>query len=77
MKGHQALAREATRAAEFRGHRLGTWRWANYTNAGRVFGCARCQDCQAEAQIDTRPEANGIDISGEAVALGCRSEDAA
>lgn len=63
------LARQATRAAEFRGHRLGAWLWRQY-GAARV-GNAVCLDCQREAFVTTKPAPNGIDVSGEAVALNC------
>ena len=74
------LARLAQLAAKRRGHDLGAWRWAapgdpwgarQPRTGGRVLGSARCLACAAEAQIDSRPEANGIDISGAAVAVGC------
>jgi hypothetical protein len=64
------LARQATRAAEFRGHRLGAWLWHDFAGDKRT-GFAQCLDCKREAYVATHPAPNGIDISGEAVALGC------
>jgi hypothetical protein len=73
---YQTLARLATNAAKFRGHDLGVWTfggaWTRGRSvAGRVTGTARCLACRAEVAIDSRPEANGIDIGGEAVAGDC------
>ena len=70
------LARQATRAAESRGHVLGTWDWTDRAHGGRRTGIAACVDCGRMAFVDTHPAPNGIDISGEAVALGCTSEAA-
>jgi len=74
------LARLATHAAKDRGHDLGFWHWAapgdpwgdRRPAGGRIYGRARCLDCRAEAYIDNKPEPNGIDISGEAVAVACK-----
>jgi hypothetical protein len=68
----QELARQATRAAEFRGHRLGAWLWRSWDI--RRTGVAICLDCQREAYIATHPGPNDIDISGKAVALNCMSD---
>lgn len=64
------LAKQATRAAEFRGHRLSSWEWDTRPN-GRVIGHAQCPDCSYSAHVDTDPDPNGIDISGTAVSLNC------
>lgn len=69
----QELARQATRAAEFRGHRMGTWLWR--TEGSTRNGHAECLDCRREAFVTTHPQPNEIDISGEAVALACPEGD--
>jgi hypothetical protein len=67
----QGLARQATRAAESRGHRLGAWLWRNYADGAIRNGHAICLDCGREAFVATNPAPNDIDVSGEAVALNC------
>lgn len=65
----QELARQATRTAKFRGHTLSAWQWTH--TADRTTGAATCHDCHRGAYVDTRPAPNGIDISGDAIALNC------
>jgi hypothetical protein len=72
MHKTQTLAKRATQAAEFRGHRLTSWQWTTH-NATRQTGTAVCQDCHKQAFVDSAPAPNSIDISGEAVALNCPS----
>ena len=69
-KAHK-LAREADTAATFRGHRMSAWDWDTRSN-GRILGNAQCLDCGYQAHVDTRPDPNGIDISGTAVSLNCQ-----
>lgn len=62
----EALKAQAARAATARNHRLGAWSDYNDYRA-----CAKCEVCGKEAYVDAKPAANGIDVSGEAVALNC------
>ena len=56
----------AARSAQARYHRLGGWRDYDGNKA-----CAVCEVCGKEAYVDAKPAPNGIDVSGEAVALNC------
>ena len=59
------LMHEANASAIWRGHVLGTW-----TGDGpRVI--AECTRCGRTAHVDAEPAPNGIDVGGEAVAVGC------
>lgn len=72
MTNLQRLKAEARGAARFRGHTLTPWRpdsyWPTVQNA-------QCTCCGRGARIDTNPPPNGVDISGEAVALNCERAD--
>ena len=73
MKGYlnlDDLRREAESAARFRGHQLGEWESLGKPFARHAVFQAECKTCGRSVVIDNRP--NGIDIGGEAVALGCR-----
>ena len=59
------LKRDALTACKLRGHSMGRW----FTDEKYRF--AECQLCLKEVTINTKPLPNEIDISGEAVALGC------
>ena len=49
------------------------WQYAHFTeNRARQIG--ECSKCGKYVVIDTRPEANGIDIGGNALALGCNDK---
>jgi len=61
-----ALKAQAARAAQFRNHRLGGWHDYDGDKA-----CAVCEVCGKDAYVDANPAPNGIDVSGEAVALNC------
>jgi hypothetical protein len=69
------LARKADGAASWRGHSLGPWTYTYHHRgmglAPRATGTAACTVCQAGAYVDSHPPPNGIEISGEAVAVGC------
>ena len=72
----EKLRRSALESAEWRGHKM--WRFEHYrmTWQGKLLkdrhaGTARCKVCGAYASFDTYPPPNGIDISGDAVALNC------
>ncbi len=57
---------EAGRAAQRRNHQLGPWSDLDNEKAAAV-----CEVCGKEAYVDGKPAPNGIDVSGEAVALDC------
>jgi hypothetical protein len=61
-----SLKVRAAQVATARNHRLGMW--TDYDDR-RAF--ALCIICGMEAYVDAKPAPNGIDISGEAVALNC------
>jgi len=69
------LQEEADESCKCRGHKM---KWAepffhNWSNSNLIDGI--CENCGMEAQCCDRPQPNGIDIGGEAVALNCTSED--
>jgi hypothetical protein len=69
MAGLLELKRSATESCALRGHAM---EWSNpYHGESRSVQSAACRFCQMEVHISTRPDANGIDIGGEAVALNC------
>lgn len=72
MKNLDQLKREASRSANFRGHRL---KWGNpFGRANGPKSCfARCRKCNMELLIIEQPAPNEINISGEAVALNCKA----
>jgi len=67
----ERLEDEALAAASVRGHKMGEWRELTRSSAEAL--CARCR---ASLVIDTDPPANGIDIGGDAVAVGCDAQSA-
>jgi hypothetical protein len=69
MDTHTRLHKLAAKAATFRGHSLS---WGPLVISGaRIRETARCRRCTATVSVDTRPESNGIDIGGDAVAVNC------
>lgn len=62
----ELLKSRAVRAAQGRNHRLGGW-----TDYDEYRASAVCEVCGKEAYVDSKPAPNGIDVSGEAVALNC------
>ena len=76
MRGE--LAAQAQAACAARGHDMPILEWdvRVHTCLGHVIreqhiGYAECRKCGAWVQVDTYPEANGIDIGGSAVATSC------
>ena len=69
MACHIKLEMEAREAAEWRGHVM--TEFAYKLTPGRTQGYSKCKRCGKGVWTDTRPMPNGIDISGEAVALNC------
>lgn len=82
------LAREARAAAEARGHTMGTFARRVSHEFGpehgplrelvRTVATATCQNaaCCAWAQVDDHAPANGIHVSGSAVAQQCPVREA-
>jgi hypothetical protein len=60
------LMKEAEESAKSRGHILKPWEIE-----GRTGAIAECKVCGKEVICDTEPQANGIEIHGDAVALDC------
>jgi hypothetical protein len=66
------LKREAANSTRFRNHVLGPWSEPNsYWFPDKIVSSAKCIRCGMEVSINTKPQPNDIDISGEAVALTC------
>lgn len=55
------LRGEALSAAKWRGHDMGPF----------LGSVAKCTECGRQVHVDLNPPPNGIDISGEAVAVDC------
>ena len=72
MRKLEQLKKEAREACEFRGHRMSRFSMLNKGRPnGGTWASAYCLVCFKTVFIDTKPLPNGIDISGEAVALSC------
>ena len=83
MKSLSLLKSEAENSCEFRGHNMEWNRPAHYSQWGlqhivwsntstvKSKQRAECVECGMEVFLTTKPEPNGIDIGGEAVALNC------
>ncbi len=65
------LKLEGLSATDFRGHTMS--RFANLKSGTRAY--SNCERCGKELFIESKPAANDIDISGEAVALGCTDDN--
>lgn len=63
------LKKEALEACGFRGHKMK--RFKNDTDSRHSKAYSECRVCGKTVHVDACPMPNGIDISGEAVALGC------
>ena len=66
MKKVEQLKKDLLASCKFRGHKMESLGFT--VQGGRGY---KCKNCGKRAGYDTNPEPNGIDISGEAVALGC------
>lgn len=62
------LKAEALECCKFRGHYMGRF-FQKGMHVHRHI--ARCRKCAMGVIVDTASPPNGIDIGGEAVALGC------
>jgi ribosomal protein L40E len=70
IKGLPKLKHEAEEAATFRGHRLGKWGMTGEYGRKDMYR-AVCKKCGAEVDITANPKPNEIEISGEAITIGC------
>lgn len=68
-----SLRRQAAQSTAFRGHRM-TWQVIH--GESRSLALGTCRRCEMQVTCNTRPEPNGIDIGGEAVALNCTGKPA-
>jgi hypothetical protein len=60
------LKAEALESCEYRDHDMSKW-----YSFSKTAAYAQCLDCGKQVVVDTQPLPNGIEIFGEAVALGC------
>ena len=67
MDNIEKLKKEAIEACNFRGHDMGDWEDSITEN----WSYSRCRNCSKQVTVETNPAPNSIDISGEAVAIGC------
>lgn len=67
MKKIEKLKASALESAKWRGHRM-----TNFSMNSPTSGHAFCLECPAMAFVDSKPGPNGIDVSGEAVAINCK-----
>jgi len=80
MRKYDRLRKEALEACKFRGHEMTRFdRTVCYDlstgETVRETGLSLCHVCGRAVMVDTRPLPNGIDISGEAVALNCEDPE--
>ena len=66
------LRDDATITCKLRGHRM-IWNGTDFKKKGRTTQSGICHDCLKSVYLDTMPPPNGIDVSGEAVALNCNT----
>jgi hypothetical protein len=60
------LKKRAERVCRWRGHDLGKW------SDGMSTSVAECKICGAHVMVDIHPPPNGIEVGGNAVAVGCK-----
>mgnify|MGYP001356895960 CR=1 FL=1 len=70
MKKIQRLRLEALDGCRFRGHNMSNFEYF-YEHGEKTIAFSKCLKCKKEVGIWADPAPNGIDIAGEAVALGC------
>jgi len=69
IKEIKSLRKEAEESCKSRNHEINWQKETEYSN--RITQIGICRACEMEVMINTNPAPNDIDISGEAVALGC------
>ena len=72
MRKSERLKSEARAAATWHGHKLGRFYPVTPYGPDRPVFHAACARCGAYVQVMTRPHPNGIEVSGPAVAIGCK-----
>lgn len=68
------LRQEAKTAATWRGHDMGRFVCVEHYCRVPCAWRSTCRKCGMSVDASTHPAPNGIDIGGEAVALGCEDE---
>ena len=63
------LEQPARQSAELRGHKLSDF--ATGYGSRKTFSEAYCVKCSMVVGVDVRPQPNGIEIGGTAIALNC------
>jgi hypothetical protein len=64
------LRKDARKSAKARGHQLG--KFSPLAGLGwNISSYSSCVVCGREVSVSPTPPPNGIDISGEALAVGC------
>lgn len=64
----KSLKKEGLKIAKFRGHQMGEWK--DYKN--NTISICECIHCGAYLSANTKPLPNDIDLSGDALAIGCK-----
>lgn len=70
MRKIERLRKEALESCKFRGHRMEL-----FNRLCLHWWSSKCKDCGMTVQVNDAPDANEIEIGGEAVALHCRATD--
>lgn len=77
MRKIERLKNSASASAYYHGHHLSRYKISSRSANEYVVGyraSATCVDCGMAVFVDSLPPPNGIDISGEAVALNCKGK---
>lgn len=62
----ERLRKEAVKSCKFRGHKM-----KNFSRKYRHWWRSECRVCEKSVVVNDQPAPNDIEISGEAVAIGC------
>ena len=65
----EELIVDAEKACSRRGHRLSNW-----VSDRKLTAYNECLNCGTHVTVRVKPMPNQVDISGDAVALNCRTE---
>jgi len=68
MKKLERLRKEALESCKFRGHKM-----RPFDRTSRHWWYSECHICGKHVLVNDNPTPNGIEISGEAVALSCKN----
>lgn len=69
MRKIERLKKEALESCKLRGHNMKRFIRHDYWPTVRY---AHCRNCGRQVVVNSRPQPNGIEIGGEAVALNCK-----